>query len=92
MNIIIIIILIPLILLTVLFMAEFVSGSLNDKLEKEYIDNADCSSLKHYVDAGNDGKDFFAVWTYETQKTINFRITEVNIDYANLKYQSECKK
>ena len=62
----------------------------NSTVENDYIDNADCNSLKHYIDAGRQGKDYFAHWTYESQETINFSITDKRVDRAQLKYQWNC--
>jgi len=64
----------------------------NHSKQNEFIENADCNSLKIYVDAGREGKDHFAYWTMETQETINFSITPEHVDKAQLKYQWECNE
>lgn len=62
----------------------------NSTIENNYIDNADCNSLKHYIEAGRQGKDYFAHWTYESQETINFSITDKRVDRAQLKFLWKC--
>lgn len=64
----------------------------NSAKENDYIDNANCDSLKIYIDAGRDGKDYFAFWTMESQETVNFVITDKRVDRAQLKYQWECNE
>ena len=62
----------------------------NSAKENDFIDNAECNSLKIYIDAGREGKDHFAYWTMESQETVNFSITDKRVDRAQLKYQWEC--
>ncbi len=62
-------------LITIYFSVDF--GN-NDK-ELQYIENADCDGLRIYLEAAEDGKTLFAYWTYQTQETINFRITSGNV-------------
>lgn len=66
--------------------------NVTNSAENNYIDTAECESLKIYIDAGREGKDLFAHWTYESQETVNFRITSDNVDRAQLKYQWECNE
>ncbi len=53
-----------------------------ENAEEEYIMNTSCDGLKIYIDAFDDGKGLFAYWTLESQETINFKITENNVDIA----------
>ena len=64
----------------------------NHTKETDYIENANCTGLKIYVDAGRDGKDHFAYWTMESQETINFKITPEHVIEGQLKYQWECSE
>ena len=57
--------------------------------ELQYIENADCDGLKIYLDAAEEGKTLFAYWTYQTQETINFRITPENVEIAQYVYDDE---
>lgn len=54
----------------------------SENAEEEFIMNTSCDSLKIYIDAFDDGKGLFAYWTYETQETVNFKITEKNVEIA----------
>ena len=54
--------------------------------ELQYIENADCDGLEIYLEAAEDGKTLFAYWTYQTQETINFRITSGNVEIGQEAY------
>ena len=56
--------------------------------ELQYIESADCDALKIYLDAAEEGKTLFAYWTYQTQETINFRITPENVEIGQKAYDS----
>lgn len=84
-----------LVLVSILIVVGIVTSYYNQTnfaVENNYIDNAECGSLKIYIDAGREGKDLFAHWTHESQETVNFRITPDNVDRAQLKYQWECNE
>ncbi len=74
--------------------AVFLTIDTVDNIQKEnnFIENADCNSLEVYINAGREGKDYFAYWTMETQETVNFSITDKRVDKAQLKYHWECEK
>jgi len=61
----------------------------NDK-EKIFVETSDCEFLSYYIEAGDDGKDFFAIWTYETKETVNFKIHEDMVETAKKRYAMEC--
>lgn len=63
------------------------NDSNNDK-EIQYIIDADCDALKIYLDAAEEGMTLFAYWTYQTQETINFRITLENVEIGQKAYDS----
>jgi len=54
----------------------------NDAKEEKFIMNAPCDSLLIYVEAFEEGKTLFAYWTFETQETVNLKITEKNVEIA----------
>ena len=56
--------------------------------ELQYIESADCDALKIYLDAAEEGMTLFAYWTYQTQETINFRITLENVEIGQKAYDS----
>ncbi len=62
------------------------------EVEEYFVTTTTCDSLLVYIQAGVDGKDFFAQWTIESQETINFRITDHWIDKAQERYEWKCDK
>ena len=81
---------VPVIILAVSVAVLYNYESNNNHVQLTYINDADCTGLEYYIDAGNDGKDFFAIWTSETQKTVNMRITMDIVDLAEAKYDNNC--
>ena len=86
------VVLVSIAILVALTVYVLYADTTNYAKENNYIENADCNSLKHYVDAGRLGKDYFAVWTSESQETINFKINNKNVDKAQMKYMWECNQ
>ena len=84
--------LITVITIMVIGIAVSYVGETSHSKENDFIENASCNSLKIYVDAGREGKDYFAYWTMESQETINFKITSEHVDKAQLKYQWGCNE
>ena len=80
--------LIALVIVTI-WIAWFVIYVSFDDKELQYINSTDCDGLKIYLDAAAEGKTFFAYWTYQTQETINFRITPENVEIAKSVYDDE---
>ena len=81
---------VPIIILAVSIAVLYNYESNNNLVQLTYINDVDCTGLEYYIDAGNDGKDFFAVWTFETQKTVNMRITMDMVNLAETKYNNNC--
>ena len=73
--------------LIIVFAIGFIAASIlcfndiNNKEEK-YIMNASCDGLQIYINAFDEDRKLFAYWTYQTQETINFNITEKNVEIA----------
>ncbi len=65
--------------------ASFIVES--EDAELNYIINSACDGLEIYLEAAEDGKTLFAYWTYQTQETINFRITPDNVEIGQEAYE-----
>ena len=67
---------------------DYSNNDSNNDNELQYIESADCDALKIYLDAAEEGMTLFAYWTYQTQETINFRITPENVEIGQKAYDS----